>query len=264
MIWKVGNLGTSGLRGTAIYVKNDIPSVEMKILDSTYKDSIWVEILLNKTESLLCGCIYRSKNDKDEMINSLEELEKVLSAAVEMKKSHLIIAGDFNLKGINWEIDFAEDKQHHLQEFINVLHDNFLYQHARQPTHHRLGENSNILDVVFSNEEGLVSPIEHYSGLGKSDHECLVFNVICNKQLITNNSTRRNIFKANFTEIEKHLERVDSILTGEISEAYKRFCEALDKATEGNIPVVKGNFKQKKNLFMTKEALRLRKSKNKH
>ena len=89
-------------------------------------------------------------------------------------------------------------------------------------------------------------------------HECLVFNVICNKQLITNNSTRRNIFKANFTEIEKHLGRVDwnSILTGEISEAYKRFCEALDKATEGNIPVVKGNFKQKKNLFMTKEALR--------
>ena len=57
---------------------------------------------------------------------------------------------------------------------------------------------------------------------------------------------------------------MNSILTDEISEAYKRFCEALDKATEGNIPVVKGNFKQKKNLFMTKEALRLRKSKNKH
>ena len=106
----------------------------------------------------------------------------------------------------------------------------------------------------------------HYPGLGKSDHECLVFNVICNKQLITNTSKRRNIFKANFTEIEKHLERVDwnSILTGEIGEAYKRFCEALDKAPEGNIPVVKGNFKQKKNLFRTKEALRLRKSKNKH
>ena len=77
------------------------------------------------------------------MINSLKELEKVLSAAVEMKKSHLIISGDFNLKGINWEIDFAEDKQHLLvQEFINVLHDNFLYQHVRQPTRHRLGENS--------------------------------------------------------------------------------------------------------------------------
>ena len=43
-------LGTPGIRGTAIYVKNDIPSVGMKILDSTYKESIWVEILLNKTE----------------------------------------------------------------------------------------------------------------------------------------------------------------------------------------------------------------------
>ena len=144
------NLGTAGIRGTAIYVKNDIPSVEMKILDSTFKDNIWVEILLNKTEFLLCGCIYRSPTSgKDETITSLKEVEKVLSAAVEMKKSHLIIAGDFNLKAINWEIDFAEDKQHHLQEFINVLHDNFLYQHVRQPTRHRLGENSNILDLVF-------------------------------------------------------------------------------------------------------------------
>ena len=32
------NLGTSDIRGTAIYVKNDIPSVEMIVLDSTYKD----------------------------------------------------------------------------------------------------------------------------------------------------------------------------------------------------------------------------------
>ena len=88
------------------------------------------------------------------------------------------------------------------------------------------------------NEEGLASPIEHYPGLGKSDHECLVFKVICNKQLNTNNSMRRNIFKTNFTEIEKNLERVEwnSLLTGEISDAYKRFWE-----------VVKGNFKQKKN-----------------
>ena len=34
------NLGTPGIRGTAIYVKNDIPSVDMKILDSTCKYNI--------------------------------------------------------------------------------------------------------------------------------------------------------------------------------------------------------------------------------
>ena len=43
-----------------------------------------------------------------------------------MKKSHLIIAGDFSLKGIDRELDFVEDKQPHLQDFINVLHDNSL------------------------------------------------------------------------------------------------------------------------------------------
>ena len=153
----------------------------------------------------------------------------------------------------------------HLQDFINVLHDTFLYQHVHQPTRPRLGENSNILDLVFSKEEGLVSTIEHYPGLGKNDHECLVlvFNVICNKHLNANNSMGRNIFKANFPKIETFLEGVDwnSLLAGEISDAYKRFCEALDKA-EGNIPVIKGNSKRKKDLFMTKDALRLRKNKH--
>ena len=94
------------------------------------------------------------------MINSLKKIEKILSVEVDMKTSHIIIAGDFNLKGIDWdfnlkgidwELDFVEDKQPHLQDFINVLHDNFLYQHVHQPTRRRLGENSNILDLVFSN-----------------------------------------------------------------------------------------------------------------
>ena len=46
-----------------------------------------------------------------------------------------------------------------------------------KPTRIRLGQTGNILDLVLVNEEQLVSEIEHYSPIGKSDHETLFFNL---------------------------------------------------------------------------------------
>ena len=37
-----------------------------------------------------------------------------------------------------------------------------------------MGNQSNILDLVFSNEEGMVDDIIHESPLGKSDHSVCV------------------------------------------------------------------------------------------
>ena len=39
----------------------------------------------------------------------------------------------------------------------------------------RLGQTGNILDLVLVNEEQLVSEIEQYSPIGKSDNETLMF-----------------------------------------------------------------------------------------
>ena len=53
------NLGTSGIRGIAIYNKEKLISKEVK-LSSTFEDHGWVEIKLTNNEILLCGCVYRS------------------------------------------------------------------------------------------------------------------------------------------------------------------------------------------------------------
>ena len=52
------NLGTTGIRGTAIYVRNGLCFVETKIEHSNHKDQVWIDITLNKQDKLLCGCIY--------------------------------------------------------------------------------------------------------------------------------------------------------------------------------------------------------------
>ena len=147
---------------------------------------------------------------------------------------------------------------------MTVVHDHFLHQHVKKPTRHRIGENSNILDLIFSNEESLIFPIEHYPGLGKSDHECLLFTIMCKSKLTQNTGERKKFFKGNYTAIERKLESIDweTELTGDISDAYERFCNEIDVAMLSNIPKMK-KFCKKKNLFLNKEALALRNKKNK-
>ena len=54
------DLGASGKRGVAIYVKSDIQSDEIN-LGTPYDDQIWVKIKLRGQDSLLCGCVYRTQ-----------------------------------------------------------------------------------------------------------------------------------------------------------------------------------------------------------
>ena len=53
-----GNLGTSGNRGVAIYVKDNIKCDEVK-LKNEYADQVWVEQGSRNKDHLLCGSIYR-------------------------------------------------------------------------------------------------------------------------------------------------------------------------------------------------------------
>ena len=96
------NLGTSGIRGTAIYVKNEIVSCQVRIDNTQHADQVWVEIPLKDSNKLLCGCIYRSPSGSiEDTIKSVKEIGNTLIQASNQKTSHILIAGDFNLKGID-------------------------------------------------------------------------------------------------------------------------------------------------------------------
>ena len=180
------NLGT-GIRGTGIYVKNGLCSIEIIFEHTNHKDQVWVEITLNKQDKLLCGCIYRSPSgDKDSIMNSTTKICNILRCGTARNATRLLISRDFNLSGIDWENHCVQHNQEYLTQFVNTIHDCFLFQHVKQPTRYR-GETSNILDLILTNEEGMIDTIDHYPGLGKSDHECLVFNLKCSKELYESN-----------------------------------------------------------------------------
>ena len=57
----------------------------------------------------------------------------------------------------------------------------FLHQHVTEPTRYRHGEEPSLLDLVLSNEEGMVYILAHEPGLGDSDNITLTFDLICKK-----------------------------------------------------------------------------------
>ena len=258
------NLGASGIRGTGIYVRNEIVAREIRFDNIQHADQVWVEIPLKDNNKLLCGCIYRSPSgDTQSTINSIKEIGKTLIEASNQKMSHILIAGDFNLKGIDWENEHAECEHEYLDDFLNDFHDCFLYQHVKKPTRYRSGESPNLLDLIMTNEEGMIPFVEHHPGLGKSDHECLVFDLKCSKLTYKSPPVSYNYYKGNYTEISKFISKIDwnSFLNCDIKEAYTKFINVLETAAKEYIPL-KTTITKTKNIFMDREAIKLRNTKN--
>ena len=95
--------------------------------------------------------------------------------------SHVQIMGVFNLSLINWSSWTCSNNSENSFDnaFINCLRDSFCHQHVTIPTCSRYNQNQSILDLILTNEEGMISSLSHLSPLEKSDHSILTFNFHC-------------------------------------------------------------------------------------
>ena len=129
---------------------------------------------------MICGCIYRRPtDDKLSTIESTAKVCKLINESVKRMNSHLIICGDFNYLRIDWGSEFVDEKSSFITPFIDTIQSCYLYQHIFQPTRFREGNEPGLLDLIFSNEEGMVFNLTHKAGLGDSDHICIYFVLNC-------------------------------------------------------------------------------------
>ncbi|XP_065896024.1 uncharacterized protein [Dysidea avara] len=115
--------------------------------------------------------------------DSLNSKEKVL----ESRPPYLLIAGDFNLSGINWSDDNFSGNSYE-QEFYDTVQECVLFQHVNESTCFRPGSSPHVLDLVLTNEENIVKSIKYSSGLGLSDHLCLNISLSCSPITINQSS----------------------------------------------------------------------------
>ena len=155
--------------GAMIYVEDGLIARPCNLFDNIgFKDSDWCFITLNNKEQLLVGVCYRSPNSDADNNNKLLE---ILDSIEDMKLEYLLLMGDFNLPQIDFvkhEVDAAEGS--FPVNFFDKTQDMFLHQHVSFNTRYRDGNRPSLLDLIFTNEIGMVENLKEDPPIGASDH----------------------------------------------------------------------------------------------
>ena len=253
-------LGASGSRGVSIYVSAKLKASEIGLIGS-FHEQLWVSISLSNSDKLLIGCIYRSPSGDN--YASIANLGDMLREVCSHSPSHLLVVGDFNVPQINWEIQFSTAPDGHFSHLLlEALADCFLFQHVHEPTRYRVGELPSTLDLILSNEEGMIQNLHYLPGLGNSDHITLHFQLACYTTKSENSAPKLNFWRADFTTLNSLICDVmwDELLSSNVEESYATFKDTLVRLSTQCIPKSK-NHHRKKNLYMNSEAMNLRKKK---
>ena len=115
----------------------------------------------------MVGSFYR----QPEVTSSLfTELNEILQSAFKSNGKTVILGGDFNTRGIDWESQTLTDTCNHpglCEDLIDLANNNGLAQLQRTPTREQ-----SILDLYFTNKPSLVKCHETVPGI--SDHHMVV------------------------------------------------------------------------------------------
>ena len=118
-----------------------------------------------------------------------------------------VLAGDFNCPGVDWEQDLAVGEGLRLLDFKQ---DNFLFQMVREPT-----RGDNVLDLIFSTDDDLVTEVEVGECLAGSDHH----SVTCKVGVTSSPEARRfrerwNLRRADYDGFRRDLLELPRLVEG--------------------------------------------------
>jgi hypothetical protein len=202
-----------------------------------FEEHLIIQIPLPRNKVLTVCCVYRSPSSLDANNTKLNEL---VASFDKIKTSYKLLLGDFNLSKICWNNYSASTPLE--SAFVDSIQSAYLHQHILEPTRGRCGQEPNILDLVFSNEENMISNISIESPLGKSDHSCVVFECHC---FTKRSSTKRSIYlynKGDYSGMANELNNINwcNILTNSTTpdSAYEAFTKVMETLAEKYVPKI--------------------------
>ena len=255
------NLGKGGCRGICIFVSSSLQATEVCFPSCDFKEQLWIKIKLQGADQLLLGCIYRSPSADGHL--STKSLIDLLQTSSSSNFSHLVLAGDINMPQIEWTNSFSYAPDgHYTHSFIEALHECGLVQHVMNATRYRQGMRPSALDIILSNEAGLVQNLTYLPPLGNSDHVMLQFEVTCYTKRTDSDRVRLNFNKGDYGHLNKMIRETvwDVAEPSDIQQQYGIFRDTLSHLVASCIPPTCPRSKRR-NIYINRDAMRLKRKK---
>ena len=182
--------------------------------------------LKHKTTSMLIVLVYRSPNSTN--LNDLN-LCKLIARLQRRKDTNLSILGDFSYQKVNWNLPSTSCATRSAKEFQKCIFENFLHQMVAVPTRYRLNNLPLLLDLIITNNEDLISPLNFSSPLGKSDHVLIEFQI---KQIVNvvSCTPHHHFRKADFPGLRSYLRHNNWPVLDSVEPFAKYFTKTLLEA----------------------------------
>ena len=259
------NIDADDGRGIILYINKDLEP-EPFSLETAASEVVSTKIRLGSKEDLIIAVIYRSPNSSQD---NTEKINNLIREVGNLGISHKLIMGDFNYRDINWD-DWSTQGSETSQpfKFIEALRDSYMFQHIKTPTRARIDQQPTVLDLVISNEEGMVDNVNMESPLGKSDHACVNFKFLCEKAK-TERPRKKYLFdRANFPKISEELRKINwsaefDKLGNNADSAYTYLTDILKKLQDKYVPsVTTTNSRKKGAVALNRSVLRILRKKH--
>ena len=222
--------------GVLIAIRRDLDITSTKVDLKPSAEIIGITLKFSDGRKIILCSYYRVGNLG--LDNHKEFKKYIRSARTRKGVSSIIVAGDLNMPGINWENFSSTDNTDNL--FLDTFSSFELDHLISVPTHSK----GNILDLLLTDKPALISDIVvSDSNLPcKSDHFCLNFNLKSSfKRLKLQKREVYNFKRANWDNLNSELSSIDwnRKLRGDIETAWLSFRDTLFSLMDSNIPKIK-------------------------
>ena len=231
----------------------------------TFPECVWIEVCVPGELNFLISCCYFAPTVSHHILDAY--LESVMSK-IDITKYHILIVGDFNAGGFNWEEKsfnpncpfYSKLKMQSILKFIDYMNLDQLNQGI---------PGQNTLDLILSNYDQLV--VGHtQSALVKEDryHPTLEITIRGNNWLKNHENTKSFYFptgdyKSLYLQIQEH-NWSGVLLNTTIDAAAESFNCAILKAMRDNIPLRKSRVPRYPKWFSRRLITLLKLKRNAH
>ena len=161
------------------------------------------------------------------------------------KCSIVVLLGNFNCKGVNWEEMEVYGNAESWSEELMLVMENTMDQWVDKFIRYRGTEEPSVLDLVFTKRPELCPPIKYLSQMGKSDHIVIKVRIQdeeAEKRRKDHKKEKLNYTKPNFAELRKFFGSMEwkRIMKGmTVQDKYEKFLEKYKKGVQKYMPVYK-------------------------